>query len=128
MKKITVFGATGGTGKQVVEQALASENEVVAYVRNPSKLSIANEHLSIVQGELSDAASIERAVTGADAVISVLGPRGGSKNKPLTQGMQNIIAAMKKQGVHRLIITSTISAKDPNDKPEFRARFLVGLV
>jgi putative NADH-flavin reductase len=42
--------------------------------------------------------------------------------------MKNIIAAMKKQGVRRLIITSTLSAKDPNDKPEFRARFLVGLV
>jgi len=128
LKKINVFGATGGTGKQVVEQALASGYEVVAYARNPSKLSITNEHLLIVQGELSDAASIENAVAVADAVISTLGPRGGSKNKPLTQGTQNIIAAMKKQGVHRLIITSTISAKDPNDKPEFRARFLVGLV
>ena len=128
LKKINVFGATGGTGKQVVEQALASGYEVVAYARNPSKLSITNEHLLIVQGELSDAASIENAVAVADAVISTLGPRGGSKNKPLTYGMQNIIAAMKKQGVHRLIITSTISAKDPNDKPEFRARFLVGLV
>ena len=57
MKKITVFGATGGTGKQVVEQALASGNEVVAYVRNPSKLGIANDHLSVLQGELADAAS-----------------------------------------------------------------------
>ncbi len=128
MKRITVFGATGGTGKQLVEQALASGNEVVAYVRNPSKLGIVHEHLSIVQGELSDVALIERAVSGADAVISVLGPRGGSKNKPLTEGMQNIIAAMKKQGVRRLIITSTLSAKDPNDMPEFKARVLVGLV
>jgi len=128
LKKITVFGATGGTGKQVVEQALASGCEVVAYVRNPSKLGIANEQLSVIQGEFSDAASVESAVAGADAVISTLGPRGGSKNKPLTYGMQNIIAAMKKQGVRRLIITSTLSAKDSNDKPEFRARFLVGLV
>ena len=128
MKRIAVFGATGGTGKQLVEQALASGDEVVAYVRNPSKLGITHEHLSIIQGELSNVAMIERAVSGADAVISVLGPRGDSKNKPLTQGMQNIIAAMKKQGVHRLIIASTLSAKDSNDKPEFRARVLVGLV
>ena len=71
MKKITVFGATGGTGKQFVEQALASRNEVVAYVRNPSKLGIVDEHLSIVQGELTDVALIERAITGADAVIAV---------------------------------------------------------
>jgi len=128
LKRIVVFGATGKTGKLIVEQALVSGNEVVAFVRNPSKLSIVNEHLSVTKGELSDAASIEHAVAGANAVISVLGPRGGSKNQPLTQGMQNIVAAMKKQGVRRLIIISTLSAKDPADKPEFRARFLVGLI
>src|SRR4030042_3939049 len=126
--RVTVFGATGETGKQLVEQALASGKEVVAYVRNQSKLCIVHEHLSIVQGELSNLALIEHAITGADAVISTLGPRGDSKNKPLTQGMQNIIVVMKKQGVRRLIITSTLSAKDPNDKSEFRARFLVGFV
>lgn len=126
--KIAVFGATGGTGKQIVEQALASGNEVIAYARNPSKLGITNEHLSIIQGDLSDAALIKQAVTGVDAVLSALGIRGGSKNKPLTQGMQNIISPMQKQGVRRLIITSTLSAKDSNDKSEFRATFLVGLV
>ena len=126
--RITVFGATGGTGRQLVEQALASGYQVVAYARNPSKLDIKNEHLAIVQGELTDQALIEDAVKDADAVISVLGPRGGSKSKPLTQGMQNIIAAMKKHGVRRLIISSTISAKDPNDLPELRARALVNFV
>jgi len=126
--RITVFGATGGTGKQLVEQALEAGNDVVAYVRNPSKLDMNHKHLTIVQGKLTDQALIERAVRGANAVISVLGPRGGSKSKPLTEGMQNIIAAMKKQGVRRLIISSTLSAKDPNDLPEFRARALVNLV
>jgi putative NADH-flavin reductase len=101
---------------------------VVAFVRNPSKLGIAHGHLSIVQGELSDRALIERAVGGADVVLSVLGPRGGSRDKPLTKGMQNVVAAMKKLHVRRLIVTSTLSAKDPEDMPEFRARLLVGLV
>ncbi len=128
MKRITVFGATGGTGKQLVEQALASGDEVVAYVRSPSKLGIVHEHLSIVQGELSDAALIETAIKGTDVVLSALGPRGGSKNKPLTQGMQNIITAMKNQGVRRLIVTSTLSAKDSRDKPDFKTKALVSLV
>ncbi len=78
-----------------------------------------------MQGKLTDEALIENAVKGADAVISVLGPRGGSRTKPLTQGMHNIIDAMKKQGVRRLIISSTLSAKDPNDLSEFRAKALV---
>jgi len=126
--KLAVFGATGPTGKEVVAQALADGDEVVAYVRNPSKLGINNEHLTMAQGELSDKAQIERAISGVDAVISVLGPRGGSKDKPLTQGMQNIIAAMDKLGVRRIIITSTLSVNDQNDKPELRARALVFLV
>jgi putative NADH-flavin reductase len=126
--KITIFGATGGTGKQLVEQALEAEYEVVAYARNPSKLNITHEHLTVVQGELSDQALIENAIKGTDAVLSTLGPRGGSKNKPITQGMQNIIAAMKKQRVRRLIITSTLSAKDSNDKPNLRTKAMVNLV
>ncbi len=126
--RITVFGATGGTGKQLVGQALAEGDEIVAFARKPSKLNIMDKNLTIVQGELTDQALIERAVKGANAVISVLGPRGGSKSKPLTEGMQNIIAAMKKQGIRRLIITSTLSAKDPNDPLNFRTKALVNLV
>jgi putative NADH-flavin reductase len=126
--KIAVFGASGDTGKQLVEQALAAGYDVVAYARNPSKLNISHEHLTIIQGELSDAALIETALKGTDAVLSALGPRGGSKNKPLTQGMQNIIAAMKNQGVRRLIITSTLSAKDSKDKSDFRTKAMVNLV
>jgi uncharacterized protein YbjT (DUF2867 family) len=52
--RLAVFGATGGTGKQLVEQALAAGNQVVAFVRNPSKLNIRHEHLTIIQGELTD--------------------------------------------------------------------------
>jgi len=126
--KIAVLGATGDTGRQLVEQALAAGHYVVAYVRNPSKLNISHEHLKVIQGELADEPLIESAVSGADAVISALGPRGDSKNKPITHGMQNIIAAMKKQGVRRLIITSTLSAKDPNDPLNFKTKGLVNLV
>jgi putative NADH-flavin reductase len=126
--RITIFGATGGTGKQLVKQALAEGNEVVAFARNPSKLNITDKNLTLLKGELTEDALIENAVRGSDAVISVLGPRGGSRTKPLTQGMHNIIEAMKKQGVRRLIISSTLSAKDQNDLSEFRAKALVNLV
>ena len=126
--KLTIFGATGGTGKQVVEQAVAAGNHVVAYVRNPSKLEFIHKNLTIVEGELADQMMIEQAVSGVDAVISVLGPRSGSKDKPITRGMQNIIAAMNKYGVRRLIVSSTLSVKDPNDLPDFKAKFLVNFV
>lgn len=126
--KIAIFGATGGAGKQLVEQALATGNEVVAYVRNPSKLDKSNKLLTVVKGELSDHAAIENAVNGADAVISVLGPRGSSEGKPITKGTQNILNAMKKHGVHRFIVSSTASASDPNDSFDLKFKFLVTLI
>ena len=126
--KIAVFGPTGDTGKQIIEQALDAGYEVIAYPRNPSKLNMTHENLTVIQGELTNATSIETAVKGTDAVLSALGPRRNSKDKPLTQGMQKIIAAMKNQGVRRLIITSTLSAKDSKDKPDFRKKAMVNLV
>lgn len=115
-------------GQQLVEQALAAGYEVVAYARDPSKLNTGHQHLTIVKGKLSDQALIENAIRGTDTVLSTLGPHRRSKNRPITQGMQNIIAGMKKQGVRRLIITSTLSAKDPNDEPDLRARAIVSFV
>ncbi|MGD0318546.1 MAG: SDR family oxidoreductase [Nitrososphaerales archaeon] len=128
MTRIAIFGATGGTGKQLVKQALAAGYEVVAYARDPSKLKINHERLTVVPGELSDQALIENAVRGAGAVLSALGPHGRSRDKPITQGMQNIIVVMKRQGVHRLIMTSTLSVKDPGDKPDLRTNAMVNLV
>ncbi len=126
--RLTIFGATGETGIQLVKQALEAGDQVVAYVRDPSKLGQTHERLTVIRGELMDREGIERAVSGADAVISVLGPRGDSKSKPITEGTENIIAAMRKQGVRRLIISSTASTKDPNDKPDLKFRLLVGTV
>jgi len=103
--RIAVFGATGGAGKKLVKEALAAGNEVVAYVCNPSRLDTSNRLLTVAQGELSDQAAIEHAVNGADAVISVLGPRGSSEGKPITKGTQNILEAMKKYGVRRFIVS-----------------------
>ena len=128
MTRIVVFGPTGGTGRRLVDQALAEGYEVVAYARDPSKLGFSSERLTVVKGELSDQALIEDAIRGSDAVPSTLGPRARTKDKPISQGTQNILAAMNKLGVSRLIMTSTLSAKDPEDRPDFRTRALVNLV
>jgi putative NADH-flavin reductase len=128
--KLTIFGATGEAGRQLIEQALAAGDEVLIFARNPSKLTIRHKHLTSVQGELHDLAMIEQAVNGTDAVISLLGPRPGedSKSGPLTHGTQNIVAAMKKCGVRRLIVASTPSASAPNDMPDLRFKMLVSII
>jgi len=126
--RIVLFGATGSTGKQLIQQAIAAGYHVVAYARNPSKIDIKSEHLIIVKGDIADEEAIENAINGADAVISLLGPRGDSNNKPLTHGMQNIIKAMMSRGVRRLVASSTLSLKDSEDKPSLKVNLLVSIV
>lgn len=125
--RLAVFGATGKTGRMLVKQALEEGDSVVVYARNPAKLGMRSDRLTLIEGELNERWRIEGAVKGADAVLSLLGPKGGSEGKPLTAGVENIISAMQDQGVRRLVAISNLSAKDPNDLPELRARFLVGL-
>ena len=60
--KLTVFGATGGVGRELVSQALAAGHRVCAYVRNPAKLDLDHPELTVIAGELTDAAAVRRAV------------------------------------------------------------------
>src|SRR5438045_6794536 len=73
--KLLIFGATGGTGRQLVEQALAQGHEVTAFVRNPAKLTTQHEKLKVVKGNILDCHSVGAAVAGQDAVFSALGVR-----------------------------------------------------
>ena len=126
--RITIFGATGRTGKPLVEQALAAGYEVTAFVRDPAKVTTKHERLTVVQGDATDAVAVERAVRGADAVISVMNTPGSqkiAKSKPLTRGTQNIVDAMKKYGVRRLIISSA-GIPQPNDLPNIRFKLMMG--
>lgn len=70
--KITVIGATGGTGRLVVDQALARGYEVRAFVRNPQTLPN-HPHLSVIQGDLADTAALAGAIAGSDALLCCLG-------------------------------------------------------
>lgn len=102
----------------MVKQALAAGHEVIALARTPSKLAIDNPHLKVVQGDMLDAAKVEAAVQGAEAVLSVLGPRKGNPEFAVTKGTENILNAMQKHGVKRLIISAGAGVGDPNDTPK----------
>ena len=123
---LTIFGATGGTGRELVRQALADGHTVTAFVRSPAKLGMTDPRLTAVQGDLADAAAVRRAVAGADAVLSALGPTSNTPERPLTRGMQHIIAAMEAEGVPRLIAATGAGVADPHDRPQLIGR-LFGL-
>ena len=98
---------------------------MTAYVRNPSKVpSSWGDDITLVSGELSDAAAVDRAVQGADAVVSALGPSLDRKatGLPLVGGTRNIIEAMQRHGVRRYVGNGTPSVLDPREKPTWQTR------
>jgi len=101
--KLVVLGATGGTGRLVVEQALAAGHTVTALVRSPEKLTIRNSSLRVVAGQATDAGDVARALEGADAVISTLGGSGSV----IADSTRAIVAAAPKTGVERVVVLSS---------------------
>ncbi|MGH9492834.1 MAG: NAD(P)-dependent oxidoreductase [Terriglobales bacterium] len=151
--KVLVFGATGGTGRALVEQALEQGHVVTAFARDPAKVRPAHQNLKVAQGNMLDYDSVEAAVQGQDAVLSALGIRppvgifvliafacqilaramalhgpagwpiriGGPllallilfrRNTTLSKGTKNIVQAMERHGVQRLVCESSLGVGD----------------
>lgn len=126
--KIAVFGSTGPTGQLIIKYSLSQGYQVVAFARNPSKIGFQHSELTVIKGTLDDSAAIEKTIAGVDAVISMLGASRNVKTTELSQGMANIIGAMKKHHVARLVAMGTASVDDDNDRPVFKFRLLVHIV
>jgi len=128
---LSIFGATGPTGRVLVQQALDAGHSVTAYARNPAKLEIAHPKLRTVQGELTDPAGIAQAVKGADAVLSLLGPNDTSLKvvgTPIADGTRSIVSAMNEKGVKRLIATSSAAFPAEGDVPSWGKSVLNTLI
>jgi putative NADH-flavin reductase len=111
--KLAVFGATGGTGKQVVEQAIAGGHTVVAVARKPEAITTTHPALIVRQGDVLDRASIAAAIVGCDAVISAFGPASNKEPGTLmSEGIANIVAACGETGVAKLVFESGLITTD----------------
>jgi putative NADH-flavin reductase len=106
--RILIFGATGGTGRELVAQALQGGHDVTAFVRSPGKLSIVDSRLSVVQGDIQRAEAIRAAIPGHDAVLSALGTRSLGQTTLLSNASREIVASMQEHGVRRLIWESSL--------------------
>jgi uncharacterized protein YbjT (DUF2867 family) len=106
---VVVVGSTGGTGRQLVEQALARGLAVTALVRDPRRLRIRHEALRVVVGDVLDPASLRAAVQGADAVLCALGhKRWFYPNRILSAGTRNLVDAMRAEGIRRLVCETSL--------------------
>ncbi|ANN21195.1 NADH-flavin reductase [Amycolatopsis orientalis] len=104
--KLTVLGATGGVGSEVVEQALAAGHHVTAVVRDPSRLTVEGDLLEVVVAELSEHGALTEAVSGRDVVISALGARERRPTTVVTDGAHAALAALRSAGGRRLLLVS----------------------
>jgi len=128
MEHIMVFGGTGGTGKEIINQALAKGFAVTAVVRDPALWSIQHPSLTICKGDVLRPSTFENEMIGKVAVISCLGT--GKNLKPTTiysAGIENIISAMNKANVKRIICLSA-GALYTNSEMGFLIKMLAKLV
>ena len=123
--KMVVFGAWRGVGLKIVEQALQAGHTVTAFVRTPGKLTLQHPNLIVCQGDSMDSAAVEKAVAGQDAVVSALGPTRPPMPGMMETSARNMVTAMKKQGVKRLVSTTGAGVRQPEDKPKL-ADHLIG--
>jgi putative NADH-flavin reductase len=123
--KLVIFGATGTVGRQVVQQALAQGDTVIAFARNLAKLNLQHPQLSFAQGDVMDSEAVESAISGQDAVICVLGSGKKLTGTIRSDGTQQIIQAMEKVGVRRLICQSTLGAGDSWGNLDFYWKYIM---
>ncbi|WP_217549098.1 NAD(P)-dependent oxidoreductase [Streptomyces sp. GbtcB6] len=113
---LTVFGATGGIGRELVRQALASGHRVTAVVRDPARLTVTGTGLEVVRADLTDPEVIRPALSGRNAVLSGLGPRGRGDAGVAARLTRTVLAAMEAEAVRRLVVVSAAPVgPEPDD-------------
>jgi putative NADH-flavin reductase len=125
--KLLIFGSTGSIGRQLVEQALAQGHVVTAFVRDPARLNLKHANLKLVQGDVMDVASVEKALPGQEAVLCAIG--AGRQGLIRSEGTRHIIRAMEKAGVRRFICQTTLGAGDSRGNLNFFWKYIMfGLI
>jgi uncharacterized protein YbjT (DUF2867 family) len=124
--KIAVFGATGGTGREVVKQALAAGHQVTALARDPARLDIVNPNLAVVAGSVLEAGPVQQTLQGADAAIVSLGNTANNPDDVVSQGTQVILHAIKALGgPQRIVVVSSLGVGESKDQVPFAFKMLM---
>jgi putative NADH-flavin reductase len=124
--KVTVFGATGSIGKQLISQSLEKGHEVTAFCRDISKLQeFKHANLSFITGDVFNFAEVSKAVSNQDVIIIALGSGKSRKSNVRSVGTKNIIEAMKANGVQRLICQTTLGTQESNANLNFFWKYIM---
>jgi uncharacterized protein YbjT (DUF2867 family) len=125
--RIVVLGATGGTGRLVIEEALKRGHDVACYVRNPVGLS-AGSDVQIFTGQLNDTSAMQAAISGAGAVLCCLGTHEKKNVDLMQKALPLIIQVMQRAHVPRLVLLSAYGVGDTARSASLIARLAYRLV
>lgn len=118
--KIAVFGTTGGTGFEVTKQALAQGDTITALVRTPANLTLSDDKLTVVAGNILDQNVVDQVVAGQDAVVVSIRKTDDNPDRLVSTGTANVIDAMQRFGVRRLVAVTAIGVgESKNNVPMF---------
>lgn len=112
---ILLLGMTGRAGSKIAKIALQDKHQVTGLVRTPDKITINDDNLSIIKGDVTVKEDVERAMKGADAVISALNTDGVDT---LTRSMPLIIDAMNAEGIKRIVTIGTAGILKSRVEPD----------
>lgn len=138
-QKVLVVGATGGTGRATIDALVRRGHQVTAFSRHAESLENASDQVSLLNGDATNPDDIERAVAGHDAVIITLGitenplrvrlfGAARTPNDVRSAGTRNVIAAMRKHGVRRLVVQSSYGVGDTRDSLPWVERMFFSLL
>lgn len=126
--KLCIIGATGYVGSGVTRKALENGHEVRVLARTPEKLGDIQDKVEVVQGDIQDPAAIREAVRGCDAVIDTTGGQREPGQYELFQKYaNNLVEAMREEGITRVISMAGYTNYIPGEKVGFRLKFLRGM-
>ncbi len=110
---ILIIGATRGIGAQLLDQLLSKHHRITVLARDPASVGRTDDHLRLLRGDILDADALDRAVEGQQAVCLTIGR--GPTRKPVSlfsQGTENVIDAMKRHSVRKLVCVTGVGAGD----------------
>ena len=123
--RLLVFGSTGGTGRELLIQALDQDHSVTAYARDPAKIEdIQHSRLTVVRGDVLDAATVGSAVAGHEGILVTIGA-GSIRTTLREEGTRHIVEAMQSTGVKRLICQSSLGVGDSRPNLPFFTKYII---
>ena len=110
--KLLILGSTGGTGRELVRQALRQGHTVTAFARNAADLCVHHARLSVTEGDILEPETLEAAARGQDAALSALGVAALGPSSTLSDGTQNVIEVLRWHSIDRFVCQSAMGVAE----------------